>query len=63
MKTLKSILIDHKGYCQVMVIVSIEGKETTLVLPMRVSPSEQMCDAILTLNHIANIEVTYPNAN
>ena len=63
LKALKSILIEHKGYCQVMVFVSIDNQDTTLILPMRVSPSEQMCDAILTLKHVANVEVTYPNTN
>lgn len=58
---LKSTLIEHKGYCQVMVHVSIDTKESTLLLPIRVSPSEQMCDTIMGLKHVADIGVVYPS--
>ena len=58
---LKSTLIEHKGYCQVMVHVSIDTKESTLLLPIRVAPSEQMCDTIMGLKHVADIGVVYPS--
>ena len=58
---LKSTLIEHKGYCQVMVYVNIDAKESTLLLPIRVSPSEQMCDTIMGLKHVADIGVVYPS--
>ena len=50
----------HKGFCHVCVRVEINDELAKLAMPLRVAPSEQLCEELNRMEAVKEVCIRYP---